>query len=95
MVYRFSNGSGGSVTSRRVLEACLASGARLAHRGEFTERAFLNGRLSYEEAESVLDLVDAKTDRGADAALRADNGYERLAACKTPDEMRRFFRNAK
>ena len=61
---------GGSVVPRRVLEACLASGARLARRGEFTERAFLNGRLTYEEAESVLDLVDAKTDRGADAALR-------------------------
>lgn len=65
---------GGSVTPRRVLEACLASGARLAHRGEFTERAFLNGRLSYDEAESVLDLVDAKTDRAADAALRGVSG---------------------
>ena len=68
---------GGSVTPRRILEACLASGARLAHRGEFTERAFLNGRLSYEEAESVLDLVDAKTDRGADAALRGLTGESR------------------
>ena len=68
---------GGSVTPRRILGACLASGARLAHRGEFTERAFLNGRLSYEEAESVLDLVDAKTDRGADAALRALTGARR------------------
>ena len=68
---------GGSVTPRRVLEACLASGARLAHRGEFTERAFLNGRLSYEEAESVLALVDAKTDRGADAALRGLTGESR------------------
>ena len=65
---------GGSVTPRRVLEACLASGARLARRGEFTERAFLNGRLSYDEAESVLDLVDAKTDRAADAALRGVSG---------------------
>ncbi len=68
---------GGSVAPRRVLEACLASGARLARRGEFTERAFLNGRLSYEEAESVLDLVDAKTDRGADAALHGLTGGRR------------------
>ena len=68
---------GGSVVPRRVLEACLASGARLARRGEFTERAFLNGRLTYEEAESVLDLVDAKTDRGADAALRGLVGERR------------------
>ena len=68
---------GGSVVPRRVLEAWLASGARLARRGEFTERAFLNGRLTYEEAESVLDLVDAKTDRGADAALRGLAGERR------------------
>ena len=72
---------GGSVTPRRVLEACLASGARLAHRGEFTERAFLNGKLSYEEAESVLNLVDAKTDRAADAALRGVSG-ERCKATR-------------
>ena len=70
---------GGSVTPRRVLEACFASGARLARRGEFTERAFLNGKLSYEEAESVLDLVDAKTDRAADAALRGVSGEWRKA----------------
>ena len=60
---------GGTVTPRRVLEACLAAGARLARRGEFTERAFLNGRLDYAQAESVLDLIDAKTVRAADAAL--------------------------
>ena len=70
---------GGSVTPRRVLEACFASGARLARRGEFTERAFLNGKLSYEEAESVLDLVDAKTDRAADAALWGVTGEWRKA----------------
>lgn len=68
---------GGTITPRRVLEACLASGARLAHRGEFTERAFLNGRLSYEAAASVLDLVDAKTDRAADAALKGATGETR------------------
>ena len=60
---------GGSVTPRRVLAACLASGARLARRGEFTQRAFLAGKLDYDQAESVLDLVDAKTERAADAAL--------------------------
>ena len=60
---------GGTVTPRRVLAACLAAGARLARRGEFTERAFLNGRLDYAQAESVLDLIDAKTARAADAAL--------------------------
>ena len=60
---------GGVVTPRRVLEACFAAGARPARRGEFTERAFLNGKLDYDQAESVLDLIEAKTDRAADAAL--------------------------
>ena len=78
---------GGSVTPRRVLEACLASGARLAHRGEFTERAFLNGKLSYEEAESVLDLVDAKTDRAADSALRGVSGECRKATREIYDAL--------
>ena len=78
---------GGSITPRRVLEACLASGARLAHRGEFTERAFLNGKLSYEEAEAVLDLVDAKTDRAADAALRGVSGECRKATREIYDAL--------
>ena len=68
---------GGSVTPRRVLEACYAFGARPARRGEFTERAFLNGRLDYSQAESVLDLVDAKTARAADAALDGLAGRRR------------------
>ena len=83
---------GGTVTPRRVLEACLSYGARLARRGEFTERAFLNGRMDYDQARSVLDLVDARTDRAADAALdglagrRAKerrNLYERALAFST------------
>ena len=68
---------GGTVTPRRVLEACLAAGSRLARRGEFTERAFLNGKLDYGQAESVLDLVDAKTARAADAALEGLAGRRR------------------
>ncbi len=61
-------GHGGSVAPRRVLEACFAAGARLARRGEFTERAFLNGKLDLSAAEAVIDLVDARTDRAADEA---------------------------
>ena len=68
---------GGTVTPRRVLEACFAAGARLARRGEFTQRAFLNGRLDYDQAESVLDLIDAKTARAADAALEGLAGRKR------------------
>ena len=61
-------GHGGSVAPRRVLETCFAAGARLARRGEFTERAFLNGKLDLSAAEAVIDLVDARTDRAADEA---------------------------
>ena len=68
---------GGTVTPRRILDACLAAGARLARRGEFTERAFLNGKLDYDQAEAVLDLVDAKTARAADAALEGLGGRRR------------------
>lgn len=70
---------GGSVTPRRVLDACFAAGARLARRGEFTERAFLNGRIDLSAAESVIELVDARTDRAADDAL-ARQGGERTRA---------------
>ncbi len=65
---------GGSVTPRRILEACLAAGARLARRGEFTERAFLNGKLSLDQAQAVVDLIDAKTTRAADVALHELSG---------------------
>lgn len=67
---------GGAVAPRRVLEACLACGARLARRGEFTQRAFLNGRMDISSAEAVIDLVDAKTDRAADDAVARLGGAE-------------------
>lgn len=62
------HGHGGSVSPRRVLEACFAAGARLANRGEFTQRAFLNGKLDLSAAEAVIDLIDARTGRAADEA---------------------------
>ena len=78
-------GHGGSVAPRRVLEACFAAGARQARRGEFTERAFLNGKLDLSAAEAVVDLVDARTDRAADDAQARLGGalserYESLYA---------------
>lgn len=60
---------GGDITPHRVLEACFAAGARLSMRGEFTQRAFLNGKIRYEEAEALLDLINAKTSSAADEAL--------------------------
>lgn len=78
---------GGSVTPRRVLEACFAAGARLARRGEFTERAFLNGKLSLEQAGAVIDLIDAKTSRAADAALEGLAGQRERAVRKIYDRL--------
>ncbi len=60
---------GGAMPGRRVLEVCLNAGARLARRGEFTERAFLSGRLDLVQAEAVADVVGAKTRRGLEIAL--------------------------
>jgi len=68
---------GGTVAPRRVLEAALACGARIARRGEFTARAFLNGKLDLTAAEAVIDLIDAKTDRSADEALNRLGGAGR------------------
>ena len=53
---------GGQVTAQRVLDVVLRSGARLAEPGEFTKRAFLNGKLSLTEAEAVTDLISASSD---------------------------------
>ncbi len=53
---------GGTLVSAKVLEACLRAGARPARPGEFTERAFLNGKMDLTQAEAVIDLIRAKTD---------------------------------
>jgi len=53
---------GGTLVSAKVLEACLRAGARAARPGEFTERAFLNGKMDLIQAEAVIDLIRAKTD---------------------------------
>src|ERR1051325_5003044 len=53
---------GGTLVTARVLEICLGRGARAARPGEFTERAFLNGKMDLTQAEAVIDLIRAKTD---------------------------------
>lgn len=63
------NCHGGTLPTKRVLEAVLRMGARLAEPGEFTKRAFLNGRIDLSQAEAVIDLITAKTDKGMDMAL--------------------------
>jgi tRNA modification GTPase len=63
------NCHGGVVPLRRVLGLCLRAGARLAERGEFTLRAFLNGRIDLAQAEAVLDVVQARTEAGLRLAV--------------------------
>ena len=68
------NCHGGMVPLRKTLELVLSNGARIAEPGEFTKRAFLNGRLDLSQAEAVIDLIKAKTDRTFDVALNQLEG---------------------
>jgi len=70
---------GGHMASRRVLEACLAAGCRLAEPGEFSKRAFLNGRLDLSEAEAVSDLICATTEAAAQTAVNQVAGRLKAA----------------
>lgn len=63
------NCHGGIVSVQRVLEVILSAGARLAEPGEFTKRAFLNGRIDLSQAEAVIDFIRSKTDRAMKIAL--------------------------
>jgi tRNA modification GTPase len=65
---------GGVFVVHRILGVVLAQGARYAEPGEFTKRAFLNGRLDLAQAEAVLDLIAARTEKGADLALSQIKG---------------------
>lgn len=68
------NCHGGLVSVNRVLKLVLTNGARLAEPGEFTKRAFLNGRIDLSQAEAVMDLIRAKTDRAMNVALGQMDG---------------------
>ncbi len=68
------NCHGGMVSVNRVLQLVLKNGARLAEPGEFTKRAFLNGRIDLSQAEAVMDLIRAKTDRAMNVALNQMEG---------------------
>ena len=68
------NCHGGMVAVKKILSVVLTSGARLAEPGEFTKRAFLNGRIDLAEAEGVMDLIRAKTDESMKIALEQVEG---------------------
>ncbi|KXL54157.1 tRNA modification GTPase MnmE [Anaerotignum neopropionicum] len=68
------NCHGGSLVTRRILEAVLNEGARLAEPGEFTKRAFLNGRMDLTQAEAVIDIINSHTDLSRQAAVNQLEG---------------------
>ena len=68
------NSHGSIATTNKILELLLNNGARLAEPGEFTKRAFLNGRIDLVEAESIMDLIEAKTDNQRKLAINGING---------------------
>lgn len=68
------NCHGGVVAVSRILEIVLESGARIAEPGEFTKRAFLNGRIDLSQAEAVMDVIQSKTDQAMNVALHQLDG---------------------
>ena len=68
------NSHGGNIIVRKILELCLKNGAELAEPGEFTKRAFLNGRIDLLQAESVIDVIHAKSEREAKTGMKQLEG---------------------
>ena len=68
------NSHGGSIIVKKILEICLKNGADMAEPGEFTKRAFLNGRIDLAQAESVIDVINAKSDREAKSGIKQLEG---------------------
>ena len=68
------NTHGGIAVTQEILQVLLRNGARLAEPGEFTKRDFLNGRMDLAQAESVMDLIRAKTDKAANIAVKQLDG---------------------
>ena len=69
------NSHGGNMLMRRILDLCLKNGAELAEPGEFTKRAFLNGRIDLAQAESVIDIINAKSNREAAQGVKQLEGF--------------------
>ena len=69
------NSHGGTVVMRKILDLCLKNGAELAEPGEFTKRAFLGGRIDLSQAESIIDIINAKSEREAKEGIKQLEGF--------------------
>lgn len=78
---------GGVVSVKRILNLILSKGARLAEKGEFTKRGFLNGRIDLTQAEAVIDMIKAKTDISFDMGLNQLSGALSEVLNKLKDEL--------
>ena len=83
------NCHGGVVATNRVLDEIVKAGARIAEPGEFTKRAFLNGKLDLSQAEAIMDLIRAKTDLSMKSALMQSKGV----LSKEINELRKYLLN--
>ena len=68
------NAHGGNIVVKKILELCLKNGAELAEPGEFTKRAFLNGRIDLVQAESVIDIINAKSEKEVKTGIKQLEG---------------------
>ena len=87
------NTHGGIAPTNRVLELLLENGCRLAEPGEFTKRAFLNGRIDLLEAEAVMDMIDAKTDTQRKMAVNQIDGKTSNLINELRDDMVQIISN--
>lgn len=69
------NSHGSQVVMKKILELCLENGANLAEPGEFTKKAFLNGRIDLSQAEAVIDLINSKTEKEAESSIKQLEGF--------------------
>lgn len=81
------NCHGGTLPARQVLERIIQAGIRLAEPGEFTRRAFLNGRLDASQAEAVIDVIRAKTDKAMQIAMRRLQGSTSRLVSQLEEEL--------
>ena len=87
------NSHGGIVVMREILELCLKNGAELAKPGEFTKRAFLNGRIDLSQAESVIDIINAKSNREALEGMKQLEGFLAEEINKIKKELLKLMAN--
>ncbi len=87
------NSHGGNVVMRKIMDLCLRNGAEMAEPGEFTKRAFLNGRIDLSQAEAVIDIINAKTEREATEGTKQLEGWLAIEIRKIKKDLLEILSN--